>query len=195
MIKRVFVFFLLLTAITELYSSYKNNRDKTFTLEEIDGNRSLDGRVHISYCKPSHYKASASEIEKKITQQFENVEVETSHYPSNPFNETLSRILFVMQIFSVGFIGFARAICGMLGVPVPTLYIRYMYPYKAYILAFTWFSFSVLQNRLLLSRAFEIFINGKLAYSKLESGVLPTADQALDLVRKYLDADAMDLNS
>jgi selT/selW/selH-like putative selenoprotein len=107
------------------------------------------------------------------------------NYPPPPIIEILLKILSGVQLFAMALIVFGdRVWTSMLRFrQVPSWY----YPIKAYGFQFGVALFFVIPNILnhyVVTGAFEILVDGELAYSKLETGRLPTAGDILAVFEK-----------
>lgn len=75
----------------------------------------------------------------------------------------------------IGFLIFGETVLGMIGIPMPSVFKPLME--NCYLYAFMVFFFgSQMQAQYLMTGAFEVYINGDLAFSKLSTGRMPDAN-------------------
>merc|ERR1711871_638881 len=100
------------------------------------------------------------------------------NYPPPPYAHVASAVASSMQIGAVVLMIFGNQIFDMLGVPQPQFY-KDMVENKMACFCGVFFMNSM-ANSLSTTGAFEVALDGKVIYSKLETGVMPNGRQIIE---------------
>lgn len=108
-----------------------------------------------------------------LQQKYPGVEVIPSAYPVAPAKVLLSNVLTAIMFASLALVAAADKILPTLGLPIPAYYTQNVAPNKFAACMGVYFLGNMLIQNLQSSRAFEIYFDGSLMFSKLQHGRMP----------------------
>lgn len=108
-----------------------------------------------------------------MQQRYPGVEVIGTQYPIPEWKQQLARVLSFAQMSSLAVVLMGEKAFEFMGVPTPVWYTTNIAPNKMGWAVGIWFMGNMAQGALTQTNAFEIYANGELVYSKLQTGRLP----------------------
>jgi hypothetical protein len=96
----------------------------------------------------------------------------------------ISNILSYVMVVALGFAFGGHMLLDQMPAPVKEGY-NWVQENKIYFLFICWFASSMMQTQMMSSGAFEMYVNGNLEYSKLETHKMPDWDSVVQVFRKY----------
>eukprot|EP01102_Stenamoeba_stenopodia_P002448 TRINITY_DN12273_c0_g1_i1.p1 TRINITY_DN12273_c0_g1~~TRINITY_DN12273_c0_g1_i1.p1 ORF type:complete len:120 (-),score=14.49 TRINITY_DN12273_c0_g1_i1:540-899(-) len=104
----------------------------------------------------------------------------------------MSQLVFGLQMAGFAFVLFGEALCRQFGIPVPSIYYQ-LQERKMFVLFGLFFIGNSVSNSFLATGAFEISVHedspdtpGRLLWSKLATGNVPTADYIIQQLQSEL---------
>jgi selT/selW/selH-like putative selenoprotein len=105
-----------------------------------------------------------------------NVVIEHGNYPPGPFKE------FVGNILSLGFYAALALAVGLGNAFLPAQVTQYIQGNRGMVIAAGFFC-NMIAGSLLQTGAFEVYVDGRLVFSKLQSGGLPNPEDIIAALR------------
>lgn len=149
----------------------------------LDGT-SLEGRLHLATCATGRFKKDSEELVRVLKANFPSLPLEADSYPVPPARMTISRTISALQGFVSMMALFGPKICEAVGVvPVPpTVAAAHKHRLASIVLA--WFGGNTLNSFLLHTAAYELYFDGRLAWSTLAEGYVPSAETIVHRLQK-----------
>ena len=110
-----------------------------------------------------------------------------SNYPPLPQNQAMAHLARAAQMGTIAAAIFGKQAFASMGWPVPPL-LQQMDEGKWGVSGFAWFVGNMVQQSLLKTGAFEIYVDGQQVSSKLREGQLPALDRVVGAVEDMLRA-------
>lgn len=127
------------------------------------------------------------QVNQLLRQRYPGMEVLGTTYPVNPVKNLIATTIGYLQIALIAVIFTGDAIFQAFGFQQPPDMFRKLAENKLGACMAVWFIGNTLTNGLISTGAFEIYYDGKLLFSKLQEGRMPTVGEilnALDALRQ-----------
>ena len=95
-------------------------------------------------------------------------------YPPPPWAVTLVQMTSMLQLFTIALLFMGDKLFAMVGMPTPEWY-KHVEGNKMSTFGFVWILNSF-ASQSVATGAFEVLLDGEVAFSKLETGRMPSAD-------------------
>lgn len=128
------------------------------------------------------------QVKQLLEQNFPGMEVLGSTYPIPASRQMLGNLISVVQMAALIMIFAGPQIFAAMGHPQPPAWYQQLAGNKASAGIAVWFVGNMLHNSVMSSGAFEIYFNGQLMHSKLDTGRLPTLEELLSRLRSSIEA-------
>lgn len=112
-----------------------------------------------------------------VQQRYPGVEVVGTQYPVPEWKLQVARVLGFTQMSSLAVVLMGEKAFQFFGVPTPAWYTNNIAPNKMGWAMGIWFMGNMAQGALTQTNAFEIYANGELVFSKLQTGRLPNFNE------------------
>jgi len=141
--------------------------------------------MNILYCASGSYKKTFDEINKEFGFAYPKLIVTGSEYPVPPMKALLAKLITCVQYALYALIFAGQIIFEKIGIQPPAIYQRLT---KNKIMAFFVIMtvFGQLNNMVANTGAFEVELDHRLVYSKLETGRLPTVQEIDGILKGYV---------
>lgn len=117
------------------------------------------------------------QVSQQIQQELPGIEIVPSNYPVGQAKAALVNVIGAGQVAGIGLTLFGDRVLPTLGISETHPLLANLQQNKVFACLAFWFVGGTVQQNLMKTGAFEIYYNGKLIYSKLEKGRLPTRDE------------------
>ncbi len=160
----------------ETPSDTKQTRTNTGGLEIHD--------IHISYCVSCSYKGMYQKVADHIQQNYPMMNINGAEYPTSPQKLLLSKAFTFAQYGLIAIMIAGDAIFKALKINPPAIYYKLK---EKKIMAFMMIYFlgNNIQSMLTSTGAFEVMVDGKLEFSKLATGRMPTLEDIDMILSSY----------
>lgn len=150
--------------------------------------------MNIVYCASSGYKKTFDELSKELNILYPKLYVTGSEYPIPPSKALLAKLLSFVQYGLYALVFAGQIIFQKLGMAPPAIYTKLT---KNKVLAFFFIMtvFNQLNTMLTSTGAFEVTIENRLVYSKLEAGRLPTMGDLTDILQYFMPSSPVNSTS
>ena len=119
------------------------------------------------------------------------MDVHLSQYPVPEWKVRASSLVSYAQFGTLVGVMFGEGLCRSLGVPPPAfLNGPFLTENRIPLLAGVWLGGGTVSQSLLKTQAFEVYYDGEVVTSKLDTGVMPTREQILHGIRRRLAKEA-----
>ena len=126
-----------------------------------------------------------------VRNEFPWMEVHLSQYPVPEWKVRASSLVSYAQFGTLVGVMFGEGLCRSLGVPPPAfLNGPFLTENRIPLLAGVWLGGGTVSQSLLKTQAFEVYYDGEVVTSKLDTGVMPTREQILQGIRRRLAKEA-----
>jgi len=141
--------------------------------------------MNILYCASGSYKKTFDEINKEFSFSYPTLLITGSEYPVPPAKALLAKLITVVQYALYALIFAGQIIFEKIGIQPPAIYQRLT---KNKVMAFFLIMtvFGQLNNMVANTGAFEVELDHRLVYSKLETGRLPTVQDIDSILKAYI---------
>ena len=168
------------------YSADETSRfvNGTYVLDPSSQRANANGReILVQYCSGcSKYKEHVNELEKYLLTQFEGVKVTGVEWPLPPSKQILKTLVTVFQFGVMIFIALGETIFKYLNMTPPAFYYR-MQEKKFMVMIGAMLFSNFMSGMITNTGAFEVFLDGKLIFSKLREKDFPKFAMIADLLR------------
>lgn len=113
------------------------------------------------------------QVRNAIERRFPGTEVVGTNFPPPKHKQAMAQLAQAGTVSAISVSVFGDQIFGALGMPVPEL-VAAMQQNKVGACMMAWMGGNTLAANLLNTGAFEVYYDGKMIHSKLETGRLPT---------------------
>jgi selT/selW/selH-like putative selenoprotein len=117
--------------------------------------------------------------QQSIVQRFPGLEVLPSNYPAPKHKVLAAKALGYVQWGVMGAAAFGERLAPALGYELSPEALQSLKDKRFGVIACSWFFGNMASNGLLSTGAFEVYYDGQLVYSKLQTGQLPTMAELL----------------
>lgn len=114
------------------------------------------------------------QVKQLLEQQFPGIEVVGSTYPLSAGRRALSQAVGAAQMTALGVVFFGERLFEAMGLPAPPPWYARVQQSKPTWALGVWLAGNMASGSLSSSGAFEVYHAGRLMFSKLETGRLPT---------------------
>lgn len=136
--------------------------------------------IEFSYCAQCSFKSKAQEQIQQIAAVFPTVTINAHNHSPGALRELLASVCYWLSWALLGLLlGKARAV-EALGLQVPETIKPYLE--NSLYTGGVYFLISMASTQLLSTGAYEVFLNGKLLHSKIDSGGFPTTAMLISLL-------------
>ncbi len=162
-------------------TSYRNqsdlNRNATYSSDMQT--------MNIVYCAASGYKKTFDDLSKELNILYPTLYVTGSEYPIPASKALLAKLVSFVQYGLYALVFAGQIIFQKLGMAPPAIYTKLT---KNKVLAFFFIMtvFNQLNTMLTSTGAFEVTVDNRLVYSKLESGKLPSINDLSDILQYFM---------
>ena len=144
--------------------------------------------MNIMYCASGNFKKTFEEINNAFSVTYPTLIITGSDYPVPQSKALLAKLLTIVQYALYALIFAGPMIFGKLGIAPPAIYTKLT---KNKVMAFFIIMtvFGQLHNMVGNTGAFEVELDNRLVYSKLQTGKLPTVADIDGILRHYIIED------
>ncbi|XP_002963506.2 selT-like protein [Selaginella moellendorffii] len=183
------------TAVRPLPAKHHHHSDRQAPQEQVvqppyvpgaKDAASYGGKFHISFCTSCSFKNQAMQTKTMLETLVPGTVVVLSNYPPPFHKRMLSKIVPAIQFGGIGVALAGEQIFPMLGYAAPPAWYNTFRQNKFGAVASCWLIGNFLQNALLGTGAFEVYYDGDLVFSKLQTKRFPTDDELRDSIGKLL---------
>ena len=115
------------------------------------------------------------------------MDVHLSQFPVPGWKLRASSLVSYAQFGTIAGVLFGEGLCRALGVPAPAfLSGPFLTEHRVPVLAGAWLGGGTISQSLLKTQAFEVYFDGTVVTSKLETGHMPRPDEILGGIRERL---------
>jgi len=130
-------------------------------------------------------------VQHIVRNEFPWMDVHLSQYPVPEWKVRASSLVSYAQFGTLVGVMFGEGLCRSLGVPPPAfLNGPFLTENRIPLLAGVWLGGGTVSQSLLKTQAFEVYYDGEVVTSKLDTGVMPTREQILQGIRRRLVKEA-----
>jgi selT/selW/selH-like putative selenoprotein len=135
----------------------------------------------IAYCQSCSYKAKVDEVRLAALNQFPLLSIVEEDYPATfPWN-VLASIIGILRFAGLVMMFAGEWVFQKLNMPPPQIY-HTMQNNKLLFGAFLFMGLNAIQTYVGSSGAFEVLYDGRILFSKLHTGRMPTTDLIMKIV-------------
>ncbi|KAL0036343.1 hypothetical protein WJX77_003312 [Trebouxia sp. C0004] len=138
---------------------------------------SSGGRVHVA--------GAFVQVKEALEGRFPGIEVNGGSYPVAPVKAAMAQAVQVVQFSVIGIVVLGDKLFPMLGMQTPAIYEQVKDKKFAVGMAAFFFG-NMAQSSLTQTGAFEVFYNGALVASKLESSQMPNLPQLVQSIQSAM---------
>ena len=108
------------------------------------------------------------QVKRALEAQVPGMEVVGSNYPPSPPKAALAKLVFAAQMLFIGL-----TLAGHQLYPVPPPWLKTLQENKVQSCMLAWFAGNTIAQNLATTGAFEVFYDGAIVFSKLQTGRAP----------------------
>lgn len=146
--------------------------------------------VKFLVCQSWGYRKAFEEYAHVIQQRYSGVKVEGGNYPPPTFNQIAASVLSIAKFVMIACLLSDTDPFSMLGVETPGVFL-WAKENKVYACFMLFFLGNAIETQFTSTGAFEISINDKTIWSKLQSGRVPRVDELLQIIDANINYDPM----
>lgn len=154
-----------------------------------DGTKSQDAKntylLKFRVCTSWGYNSATVEFADIVIDKFPAIKIEEETYPPPELNQCIASFIYFTKFIFIILILTKIDPFSKVGLITPQLYL-WAINNVIYATLMTYFVCKAVETQLLSTGAFEITMNETLLWSKLESGRIPTVDELLEIIEKYM---------
>lgn len=147
----------------------------------------IGSTVTIHFCSSCSYRGNAVKTKTMLETEFPGINVILENYPPTLPKRLLSKAVTAAQFGIVGIVIAGEQIFPRLGFVAPPPWYYSLAANKFRTISSSWLLGNFIQSFLQSSGAFEVYCNGGLVFSKLQSQRFPGEIELKDLVAKTLE--------
>lgn len=184
-IKTILVITLVDIFRNTVFSYNSSNEEEGKEVAPIYGN---NHRLEILYCSGWGYKNTFDEYQKKIYREYSNIDVKGRLYPLSTSSQILKYIVYLLQILVI-YIGFCNEHAKKLLSFLPVSILEYIRGQSKGSIIIMVLVLNGLGGVISSSGAFEVYLNGKLIFSKIETGKIVEYSSLISSITNYVVLD------
>ncbi|KRZ67163.1 Selenoprotein T [Trichinella papuae] len=142
--------------------------------------------VFLFICDIDRYKQAFEDYARLIQSQFPGVVVKGETYPPPPYKATVAEVIRALKIVLILCILFEVDLAFLLNISIPPIYVWAMQN-KVSACLMLFFMSTAVENYLLSTGAFEIFMNDIPLWSKLDVGRIPQITELFGIINAHLN--------
>ncbi|KRZ67162.1 Selenoprotein T2 [Trichinella papuae] len=142
--------------------------------------------MHPDEDEPKRYKQAFEDYARLIQSQFPGVVVKGETYPPPPYKATVAEVIRALKIVLILCILFEVDLAFLLNISIPPIYVWAMQN-KVSACLMLFFMSTAVENYLLSTGAFEIFMNDIPLWSKLDVGRIPQITELFGIINAHLN--------
>uniref|UniRef100_A0A914WDK6 SelT-like protein n=1 Tax=Plectus sambesii TaxID=2011161 RepID=A0A914WDK6_9BILA len=143
-------------------------------------------KLQVAFCVSCGYRQAFDEFSRIVHEKYPNVEIEGSNYPPAPWKSFAAQIFGIVKIAAIIAIISGRDPFTMLGYPTPGFF-TWATQNKLSSCMMLFLLGNTVETSLISTGAFEIFFNGQMVWSKLESGRIPSPGELLQIIDSQME--------
>ena len=171
----------------EKIDNKQNLQEETLDInkENLQEGKSKYKEVKIFYCTSWSYKHTFQQAYNIIKSNFPELEVSGREFPPDPTNKSISSIIWIIQILIAIILLVGDQIFNYLNINPPNIYLK-IREKKLLVFFILFFIGNGIHQNLLKTGAFEIQLDEKIIFSKIQTGRMPSGAEIIDEIKKMV---------